>query len=113
VRPAAARLPKGTQTEPLLTLDGVPLPVPLRREIFFDRCGKSVDLLCDERNQLGWRRLTRFQCAAEAVMIATATPNRREILGGQRIVAHEFTAIGRRIEQGRDLALGQLLSAHR
>jgi hypothetical protein len=28
-------------------------------------------------------------------------------------VAHQFTAIGRRIEQRGDLDLGQLLSAHR
>jgi len=116
---------EGTQAQPLLTFDGVSLPVPLRREIVLDRRRQRVNLLRDERNQRGWGSLTRFQraagipqiaqhqCVAEAVVVAAVAPNRSEITGRQRVVAHQFTAIGRRIEQRGDLGLGQLRSAHR
>ena len=58
-------------------------------------------------------QIAQHQGVAEAVVVAAVTPNRREIVGGQRVVSHQFTAIGRRIEQRGDLDLGQLLSAHR
>ena len=61
----------------------------------------------------GITQIAQHQGVAEAVVVAAVTPNRREIVGGQRVVAHQFTAIGRRIEQRGDLGLGQLLSAHR
>jgi hypothetical protein len=118
-------LAEGTQAEPLLTLNGVPLPVPLRGEIRLDRRGKNVDLLCHKGNQLGRGPLTASQRATriaqiaqhegatEAVMLAPTPPNDREITGGQRVVADEFTAIGWRIKQHGDLGLGQLLAVHR
>jgi hypothetical protein len=43
-----------------LAFDGVSLSVPFRREGFLDRCRKRVNLLRDERSQLGWGRSLVF-----------------------------------------------------
>jgi hypothetical protein len=94
---------EGAAPKPLLTFDGVSLPVTLCREIRLDRCRKSVNLLCHECRQLCRRPLTGSQrtsriaqiaqhkCATEAVMVAPTPTNDREISGGQRIVTVEFT----------------------
>jgi hypothetical protein len=113
------------EPKPLLAFDGVSLPVALCREIRLDRRRKSVNLLCHEGCQLcrrpltGSQRTTRIaqiaqhQCATEAVVLAPTPMNDREITGGQRIVADEFTRLSGRIEQRGGLGLAQLLSAHR
>ena len=117
--------PEGAEPKPLLTFNRVSLPIPLRREIRLDRRRKSVNLLCHEGSQLCRRPLTdsqrttriaqvaQHECATEAVLLAPTPMDDREITGGQRIVADEFTPLRGRIEQRGDLGLGQLLSAHR
>jgi hypothetical protein len=116
---------EGAEPKPLLAFNGMSLPVPFRPEIRLDRRRKSVNLLCHKGRQLcrrplaGSQRTTRtaqiaqHQCATEAIMLAPTPMNDREIAGGQRVVADEFTRLRGRIEQRGDLGLGQLLAAHR
>ena len=49
--------------EPILTLDSVPLAVPLRHKVFVHRIREGVDLLCNECEELIWRPLGCFQRA--------------------------------------------------
>ena len=84
---------------------------------------KNIDLFGDERQQRGRgpfagaqrtarvTQVAKHQRIAEAVVIATAAPDHREVSIGQRVVAHQLTLIGRRIEQRGELGFGQLLSS--
>jgi len=56
-------------------------------------------------------QVAEHQRVSEPVVITTAAPNGCNVPGRQREVPHQFTSIRERIEQCRDLRVGQLLSS--
>ena len=116
---------EGTKPEPVLQFGGMPTAILLRGEIAIDGFRTHIDLFGDKRNQrrrwplTGPQRPPRItqvaqhQRIAEAAVIAAAAPHHRKIRLRQRVMANQLTRLRGRIEQGGDLALGQLLSAHR
>ena len=97
------------------------LPVPFRREISVKAVRKSLDLICNERQQRNWRPLAGAQRAAgeaqvaehqrvaEPIVIAATAPDRDEVSVGQRVMADQFALFRRRLEQLRDLGFAQSL----
>ena len=110
-----------TKPEPLLTFDGVTPAIPLGDEILVDRIRKHPDLFGDETDQRRGRPLTGAQSAAgiveiaehepvaEAIGIAPAAQNRREVRCRQREVTDQLTLLDGRIEQLGDLRFAQSL----
>ena len=56
-------------------------------------------------------QVAEHQREAETVVVAPAAADQGKVAGGQRILAHQVTMIGRRIEQYGDLGFGQLRTA--
>jgi hypothetical protein len=89
--------------------------------IFVDAVRKSLDLICNERQQRRRRPLTstqrparkaqvaKHQRVTETILVATATADRGQISVGQRVVADQLTLVRRRFEQFRDLGFAQSL----
>jgi len=118
-------LPEGTEPKPVLQFGSMSAAILLRGEVVTDRLRPHIDLFGDKRDQ-GRRRpligpqrppwmaqVAQHQRVAETAVIASATPNHREIRLGQRVIANQLTRLRGRIEQRGDLGLAQLLSAHR
>ena len=56
-------------------------------------------------------QVAKHERMTKPVWVATAASDRSQVGVGQRIVAHQFALIGRRIEQLHDLGVGQMLSS--
>lgn len=102
--------PERTQPQPVLHLGGMAHAIPFGGEIGIDRLWQNIDLFSDECQQrfrgplAGAERAARMaqvaehQRMTEAVVIAPAPPDRREVGLRQRIVTHQFMVLGGRIE---------------
>ena len=94
-----------TKPELLLTLDGVTPAVPLGDEIFVDRSGRTPicsATKCEQRRRrpltgaqstAGIAQIAKHERIAEAVVIATAAQDRREISCRQREVTDQFALV--------------------
>ncbi len=83
--------PERTKLQSVLQLGGMTSAVPLGDQIFVDRLRKNTDLIGDKREERSRRSLTgaqrtagitqvaKHQSMTEAVVIATAAPDRREV----------------------------------
>ena len=97
--------------------------VPISLEIAVQRVWENPDLIGNKSQHLRGRLFAGTQFAAritqvakhermtKPVWVATAASDRSQVGVGQRIVAHQFALIGRRIEQLHDLGVGQMLSS--
>src|SRR6202012_4867101 len=97
------------------------LPVPFRRKVFVNAVWKSVDLICNERQQWNWWPLAGAQSAAgeaqvaehqrvaEPIVIAATASDCDEVTVGQRVMADQFALFRRRLEQLRVLGFAQSL----
>ena len=102
-------------------IDGVTPAIPLGDEILVDTIRKHLDLFGEETDQRRRRPLTGPQSAAgiveiaehepiaEAIGIAPAAQNRREVRCRQRKVTDQLTLLDGGIEQLRDLCFAQSL----
>src|SRR5271165_548159 len=93
--------PKRTQPQPILQLSGMAPAVPLDSQILVDGFWKNVELFsdeCDERfrwslaglqRATGIAQVAQHERMTEAVVIATTTPDRRDVGVRQCIVAHD------------------------
>jgi len=59
----------------------------------------------------GIAQIAKHQGIAEAAVIAAAAPNHRQVIFGERVIAHQATLFSRRIKQRGDLRFGQFLSS--
>ncbi len=112
-----------TQPDPFLRLGGMPSAGPRCGQIVFDAVRKNVDLLGEERNEGGRRALVdlqgppriaqiaEHQRKAETVVVAPASADQGKVAGGQRVMTHQVTPIGRRVEQRGGVGFGQLRTA--
>jgi hypothetical protein len=83
--------PERTKLHSVLQLGGMTPAVPLGNQIFVDRLRKNLDLIndkCEERSRrsftgaqrtAGITQVAKLQSMTEAVVIATASPDRREV----------------------------------
>ena len=90
------------------------------REIVVDDFGMNIDLIGNKRDKScrwpllgvqGAARMTqvaKHERVTETVVTTAATLDHREIRIRQCVMAHQFTLIGKRIEQCADLGLAQL-----
>src|SRR5271166_3822985 len=113
--------PKRTQPQPILQLGGMAPAVPLGSQILVDGFWKNVELFsdeCDERfrwslaglqRATGIAQVAQHERMTEAVVIATTTPDRRDVGVRKCVVAHELSLVDRWIEQRHDLVFAQLL----
>jgi hypothetical protein len=110
---------KGTEPKSVLQFRRMTPAVLLRGEIVINGFRRtSVCSATNETRAAGGRcaqgttgvtQVAKHKRVAEAVMIATAASDHRDIRIGKRVVAHQFTLIGERIEQRGELGFGQLL----
>jgi hypothetical protein len=99
-----------TQSELFLALNGMALPVPLRRQVFIDRNREHVDLIRDKFEQRGGWPLAYTQCpariaqiathqsVAQAVVVAAPAPDGRQVARRQRVVTDQLAPLDRRIK---------------
>ena len=105
VNSAAERRPNGRSRSWSLQLSGMGLAVPFSSEIFVDQFRENPDLFGNECEERFWRsfagteraagitQIAKHERTAEAVVIATAATDHREVSVGQCVMADQLTLI--------------------